>query len=295
MGRHVRAFIRHRGDDLLERLEERPFEGADWTIASHGAVVRVIGDHDDIFERLVVALPRPPDVSAERFRPWAETRLAHLGWYLEKCNTGKQVFSASHDTSVVAVFMLRLGRDPNDAATELPSPEQIPSLLREFTLNLERYVHALGDEELRYVRALRLYRVPRHQRADDFVLGVDVLPTVIGLAEPTVPISPLTLVRGVLGELAELLDQRREALAAGLSPVRLTEWRDGRRRVTEMDRVVRGLDALCAVIDNDRIGLSVVRERLERLQPRPRSWRKPALQALALIAAGLAIAWFWME
>lgn len=295
MARHVRGFIRNRGDDLLDRLGERPFEGADWTIASHGAVIRVVGEHDELFERLLVVLPRPPEAKPERFRPWAETRLAHLGWYIEKCNTGKQVSTVAHDASVVSIMMLRVGRDPNDPATELPPPGRLPDLLHDFALNLERYVHALGDEELRYVRALRLYRVPRHQRPDEFVLGVDVLPTVIGLAEPTVPISPLTLVRGVVGEMAELLDQRREERAAALSPVRLAEWRSGRRIVTEMDRVIRGLDALCALIDTERVQLAVVREQLAALRPRTRDWRKPLLQALALTAAVLGLIWLWID
>lgn len=295
MGRHVRAFIRHRGDDLLERLGERPFEGADWTIASHGAVIRVIGEHDDLFERLVVVLPRPSDATPERFRPWAESRLAHLGWYVETCNTGKQVSAVSHDASVVATLMLRVGRDPNDPATALPPATRIPDLLHDFALNLERYVHALGDQELRYVRALRLYRVPRHQRADEFVLGVDVLPTVIGLAEPTVPISPLTLVRGVIGETAELLDQRREELLAASSPLRFGEWREARRRAREMQRVVDGLDAACALIDAERVPLVVVRERLAELRPQTREWRKPLLQTLVVTALVLALAWLWME
>lgn len=295
MSRHVRQFIRRRGEALLERLEEAPFEGADWTTASHGAVIRVRGEHDAIFERLVVVLPRPPDAPAERFKPWAETRLAHLGWYVEACNTGKQVRTVAHDASVVAVFMLRLGRDPNDPATELPPPAEIPGVLRDFALNLERYVHAIGDDELRYVRALRLYRVPRHNRADEFVLGVDVLPTVIGLSEPTVPLAPLTLVRGVIGELAELLDQRREEAAAALSPLRLAEWRRGRRHVAALERVVRGLDDLCARIDAEHIPLATVRDALDALRPRPRSWRKPLLQALALMAAGLTIIWLWLD
>ena len=295
MSRHVRAFVRHRGDDLLERLGERAFAGADWTIASHGAAIRVVGEHDDLFERLVVALPRPPEATPERFKPWAETRLAHLAWYIETCNTGKQVSTVSHDASVVSILMLRVGRDPNDPATALPDPGQIPDLLRDFALNLERYVHALGDEELRYVRALRLYRIPRHQRPDEFVMGVDVLPTVIGLAEPTVPISPLTLVRGVIGELTELLDQRREELAAALSPVRFSEWRRSRGTVREMGRIVVGLDGICALIDTERVPLSVVRERLADLRPRERNWRKPMLQALALTAASLGIIWLWLD
>lgn len=295
MTRHVRAFVRNRGDALLERLDEQPFEGADWTIASHGAVIRVRGEHDALFERLVVVLPRPGDAPPERFRPWAETRLAQLGWYLETCNTGKQVSAVSHDASVVAVLMLRTGRDPNDPATELPEPSHVPALLRDFVLNLERYVHALGDERLRYVRALRLYRVPRHNRPDEFVLGVDVLPTVIGLAEPTVDISPLTLVRGVIGELAELLDQRREEIAAALSPLRLGDWRRGRRRVARIERVVEGLDGICARIDAERVPLAVVREELDALQPRERDWRTPLLQALFVVALALGAIWMWMQ
>ncbi|MCB9552989.1 MAG: hypothetical protein H6705_14150 [Myxococcales bacterium] len=290
VGRHVRSFIRGRGELLLERLGETPYAGADWSLASHGAVIRVRGEHDTLFERLVVVLPRPSDAPADRFRAWADTRLAHLGWYMETCNTGRLVHRAQHDVSVVGVFMQRVGRDPNDRTTELPAPAEVPELLRVFALNLERYVVNLGDDELRYVRALRLYRVPRHERPDDFVLGVDVLPTVIGLAEPTVPIDPLTLVRGVIGEMAELFDQRREEQARALTPLRPGEWRVGRRVVVAMERLVAALDALCGWIDAERPTLAMVRARLEALaaprRPR-RGW------ALALVVVGAIGAGVW--
>lgn len=288
VGRHVRAFIRNRGELLLERLGERPYAGADWSPASHGAVIRVQGEHPSLFERLVVALPRPPDAPADKFKAWADTRLAHLGWYLETCNTGKLVHTAQHDVSVVGVLMMRFGRDPNDPSTELPAPSAVPELLRVFALNLERYVLNLGDDELRYVRALRLYRVPRHLRDDDFVLGVDVLPTVIGLAEPTVPIDPLTLVRGVIGEMAELFDVRRERRAVGLSVIRLGEWRRGRAEIGAMERLVTTLDEVCAFIDTQRPTLATVRSRLEALTPKKRDLRRPLLWGSVLIVAALA-------
>lgn len=290
VGRHVRSFIRGRGEALLERLGETPYSGADWSLASHGAVIRVRGEHEDLFERLVIVLPRPPDAPADKFKAWADTRMAHLGWYMETCNTGRLVQSVQHDVSVVGVFMQRVGRDPNDAATELPPPAEVPELLRVFALNLERYVVNLGDEELRYVRALRLYRVPRHERPDDFVLGVDVLPTVIGLAEPTVPIDPLTLVRGVIGEMAELFDQRREARARSLTPLQPRAWRIGRRAVGAMGRLVGDLDALCAWIDGERPTLSMVRGRLEALAA-PRSRRRGWALALVVVSAIGAVVW----
>lgn len=291
VGRHVRAFIRNRGELLLERLGERPHAGADWSLASHGAVIRVQGDHPTLFERLVVALPRPPDAPADRFKAWADTRLAHLGWYLETCNTGKLVQTAQHDVSVVGVLMMRFGRDPNDPSTELPPPTAVPELLRVFALNLERYVINLGDDELRYVRALRLYRVPRHLRADDFVLSVDVLPTVIGLAEPTVPIDPLTLVRGVVGEMAELFDIRREHKTSGLSPTRFAEWRRGRTEVKAMERLVTTLDELCAYIDAQRPTLATVRSRLEALTPKKRNLRRPLIWGSVMLVAALGAAY----
>lgn len=293
-GRHVRQFIRNRGDLLLERLGESPFPGADWSMASHGAVMRVQGEHDALFERLLLVLPRPPEASTERFRTWAETRLEHLAWYLEACNTGRQVSTVAHDLSVVAVFMVRVGRDPQDPRTDLPPPEALPELLRAFAFNLERYIHNLGDEELRYVRALRIYRIPHVKIADEFVLNVDILPTVIGLAEPTVPIHPLTLVRGVIGELAELLDQRREELRSTLSPLRLGEWVRGRRRAEQMARVVSLLDELCAWIDHQRPPLSAVRQRLAEASAPRRGERSRALTVALLICAGVAAGAWWM-
>lgn len=293
-GRHVRQFIRNRGDLLLERLGETPFPGADWLQASHGAVMRVKGDHDELFERLLLVLPRPTEASVDRFRAWAETRLEHLAWYLEACNTGRRVSTVAHDLSVVAVFMIRVGRDPQDPRTELPPPAELPELLRAFVFNLERYVHNLGDDELRYVRALRIYRIPHVKIADEFVLNVDILPTVIGLAEPTVAIHPLTLVRGVIGELAELLDQRREELRSTLSPVRVAEWARGRSLVDQMGRTLALLDELCAWIDQERPPLSAVRQRLAQASTPRRSDQSRALTVAFVICAGVAAGAWWM-
>ncbi|MCA9539236.1 MAG: hypothetical protein KC620_10145 [Myxococcales bacterium] len=294
VGRHVRSFLHERGDQVLTALGERPYRGAAWSPSSHGAVIRAHGEHDDLFERLVVVLPRPADAPADRFRPWGERRLQHLGWYMERCNTGKLVRVMAREHAVMGVFMQRVGRDPNDPQTELPPPDRVPALLLDFATHLELYVRNLGDDELRYVRALRLFRVPRHQRPDDFVLGVDVLPTVIGLAEQTIALSPPTLVRGVIGELAEVLDQRREALAAEATLRTPIEWWRARKQARVTLRVVDQLDQLCTRIDERQPDLPSVRAWLEQITPAPNKRRRWPIWPLLVLIAASAVATSWL-
>ena len=71
----IRRFVTERGDDYLQRFDEEPVEGAEWLYSSHGAVIRVVGEYDNIFERLLVVVPRPREAPPERFQSWVKERL----------------------------------------------------------------------------------------------------------------------------------------------------------------------------------------------------------------------------
>ncbi len=250
-GPHIFQFVREKGSRLLTLLGERPAADAPWQIHSHGAWIRVEPEAEaaPFFERRVVLLVRPEDQAADAFRAWAEGRLEHLGRYLEACNTGRLVRSVVQERSVTAIVMGRLGVDPNAPGVELPPTERVPGLLAEFTANVERYLRLLGDPDLRYVMALRLYRVPRGERPADFVLGLDALPTVVGLTAEAVPIPPASLVRGVIGEFARQLADRGDELAATRSPLRPLEWMRATHGLRRVEALVLALDDVVARID----------------------------------------------
>ena len=139
---------------------------------------------------------------------------------------------------------------------------------------------------LRYVRSLRLYKIPRKKDGFDFVIGLDVLPTLVGLEGDSVPIHPLTLVRGTIGEVAELLDGQLER-RRGRNLSR-TEKRDIRS-------VVKHLDAICIQIDNDRPDLEGVQQLLKatRQNQKEDSGSKMGLWVTGLfILAALGVIWF---
>ena len=115
----VRRFVGDNGRKVLERLGERQLPNADWLMSSYGAVVRVAGDHDNLFERLVAILPRPKDAASDKFQPWANERFQLLDWYMEKSNLGKVVQVVAHEMSVVGIIMRRLGKPPDSSELEL--------------------------------------------------------------------------------------------------------------------------------------------------------------------------------
>ena len=260
----TQRFVTTHGGSILVKMGEAIVPGADWHMSSHGAAIRVEGEHDSIFERLVVLIPRPTDAEADLFRSWVEERIKQLGWYMEMSNTGTCVQQSFHARHAVCVLMRRIGRSTGDPLFSMPAPSILPGVLDRFVLDLQRYVHHLGDVELRYVRAMKIYQIPRSKREDDFIVGLDVLPTLIGLDRETMAVSPLTLVRGIIGEFAELLDQYREGKVSKLSASPL-KWRSQRKEVARIDDVVDGLDEICANIDLRRPSLDVVREWLSTL------------------------------
>ncbi len=245
----VHRFLREKGETLVELMGESPLAEAEWEVASHGAWLHVEGEHEGIFERLMVVLVRPDNRSSQWFRDWAEQRLTRLGAYMEACNTGRMVRTLIRDASATGVLVRRVGRDPNEPDTELPSNERIPGLLADFVRDIERYLLHLSDHELRYVRAIRMHRIPRKTKAPLFLLGLDVLPTATGLTLETSGIAPLSLVRGVIGELAEQMAERRDGLMATRSVTRPMHFAKTANAMKRAERLVDGLDSLCADID----------------------------------------------
>lgn len=261
----MRRFVREKGAKLVDVLGEEPADGADWRCASHGAWLAVSGDHPDLFERLLVVLVREERRPVDWFREWAEQRLVRLNAYMEACNTGRVVRTLVRDRSAAGVLVRRVGRDPNEPDTELPPNEAVPGLLADFVRDIERYVLHMGDEELRYVRAIRLHRVPRKSKPPLYLLGLDVLPTATGLAAEPVGINPLSLVRGVVGEFAEHMAERRDGLLATRSVTRPVHFAKTAPAAKRAERLVDGLDALCADIDGAAPKLAAVREALTAL------------------------------
>ena len=167
-------------------------------------------------------------------------------------------------------------------------------MLDRFVLDLQRYVRYLGDSDLRYVRAMKIYPVPRAKKEDELIIGLDILPTLIGLEEDTMAVSPLTLVRGIIGEFAELLDQHREGKAQNLSSSPL-KWRKERKELARVDSLVDALDEICANIDLRRPDLNTVREWLKGLVGKTPKQRRASnssrLVTILLILGCCALAW----
>ena len=250
----IRRFITEKGDEYLTHFKEVPVENAEWLYSSHGAVIRVSGEYDALFERLFILVPRPREAPSDRFQNWVNERLQGLTWYMEASNTGKCVRTQVSDTAACAIVMRRVGALLGSDSCPIPKANQSYEMLESFVRDVRSYVRNIEDNMLRYVRSLRLYKIPRKKDTFDFVIGLDVLPTLVGLEGDSVPIHPLTLVRGTIGEVAELLDGQLDS-------------RHGRRlsRTERRDikSVVKHLDAICIQIDNDRPDLEGVQQLLK--------------------------------
>jgi hypothetical protein len=292
-GRHVETFIDGKGARLLEVIQEQALPDAAWACYSHGAFVPVRGPHAALFDRLVVVLVRPEDQAADVFRPWAEQRLAQLDRYMEASNTGKVVRTVPRDRCVVGVVMRRVGRDPLDAAGELPPLEEVPRILARFAREVDRYVRMMGDDGLRYVRALRLHVVPRKKGPPEYALGLDALQTVLGLRDPPLPLSPTALVRGIAAELAQVVRGRGDELRMARTPLHPVE---ALRRAHARHRHEGLADALLAVaarIGETNAEPSTAAKWLDAVRV-PRFTRPLRLVAalVALLAAVGAATWF---
>ena len=282
-------FVIEHGDDLLMRFKESVVEGRRWHIGSHGAVVRVEGEHDDYFERLFVVVPRPPDAPSARFKSWAEGRIEHYNWYLELTNLGRCVQSVVTDVCAVITVMRRIGHTTADEQCQLPDVNGVFKTLGQFVSHLRHYVDFLGDSDLRYVSAMRVYRVPRINRRDECIIGLDILPTLIGLDRDASPIHPLTLVRGIVGEFAELYERERDAGddQGGRTKKQL------KAHSAKCAEAVSSLDTLCVRIDQHRPALDVVGDWLMHLhEPQPKRAKGSTWSTVFLVLACVALAWY---
>lgn len=281
----ARELIQSKGPWLLEAVGERALAGAEWAVHSHGAMLRVETPHPGIFDQLVVVLPRPPERPPEEFRAWAEGRLTRLDKYLERTNLGRVVRQVPTESCVIASVARRVGHDPGDPRGHFPPPEALPELLRGFIQVLEAYVRIIGDSGLRYVGGLRLFVLPRGAEPPEWKLGLDVMDTVIGRVEETENLPPLTLVRGVLNEMANIADVRALVFEGTRA--------EQKARMRATAHYCAALLALSERAAQPGFMLGHVTKQLGEIPPPPKPRHLlPALVGVVLVlAAGL---WLWI-
>ena len=282
----IRRFVQERGHEYLSRYEESPVADGDWLLSSHGACIRVVGEYDSHFERLLVLIPRPHEAPAERFKSWVGERLKGLSWYMEQTNTGRCVRQQVSDNVASAIIMRRVGYLLNSPECPVPSAYHTYTLLETFIRDVRSYVRNIGDDSLKYVRSLRIYSIPKKGDEVEHLLGMDILPTLVGLQGEPVPIHPLTLVRGTIGEVAEMLDGQLETR-------KMRKAKTGAERKA-IESVVKHLDAICMEIDNQQPDLDSVQQLLKATkltaQPKPKDSNGLLISLLFLAVAGV-VAW----
>lgn len=282
----VRELIQSKGPRLLEAVGERASSSAEWVIHSHGAMLKVESPHPGIFDQLVLALPRPAERTPEDFKTWAEGRISRLDKYLERTNLGRVVKQVSAETCMIVSVARRVGHDPGDARGYFPPPEDLPKLMQGFVQTLEAYVRIIGDGGLRYVGGLRLFILPRGAEPPEWKLGLDVMDTVIGRREETDNLAPLTLVRGVLTELAAIAEVRALVFEGTRAE------RKARNRATA--HYCQALLDLAERAGQPGFMLSHVTRLLGEIPPPP----SPRLPVPALIGLGVLLVgalWFWFS
>ena len=250
-GTHVQRYVSEKSDKLLKVLGESPIKGAGWSVHSYGAWLKVETAQSEFFERVVLVLPRPEQYSAKLFLPWAEGRLRYLGQYLERVNSGRIVRFLTQKQVVIAILMSRRGYDLQDPECPFPEVDKIPHLLKLFDREINMYLTWMSDEELSFIQALKLHKIPQAYNSPIHKLSLDILPTVLGLKGKAIPLQPVTLLRGVIGEIAEQLDGRAlvtvDYESRGLNKLYHRYQESLQRRRAEA--CIRELDALAARID----------------------------------------------
>ena len=251
-GTHVQRFVGDKSEKLLKVLGEKALKGKSWSVHSHGAWLKVETDNSELFERIVIVLPRPEQHSPKLFTPWAEGRLKHLARYVERTNSGRIVRFLVQKQVVIAILMARKGYDLQDPNCPLPSSTKVPELLKLFDREINMYINWMSDEELSFIQALKLHKIPQAHNPPLYKLSLDILPTVLGLkGKSPIPLHPVTLMRGVIGEIAEQLDSRGidppDPDAKGWRKLYDRYKRSLQRRQNEA--CIRELDSLAARID----------------------------------------------
>jgi len=294
-GTHVQRYINEKAPKLIKVLGEQLTDGAKWAIHSHGAWVTVKTDVSELFERVIVVLPKPEQNSPKLFTPWAEKRVRHLGRYIERTNSGKMVRILTQKQVVIAVLMKRKGYDLQDSKTPLPEPEEIPQFIKTFCREVQMYISWMNDPELCFIQSLKLNVIPQTQQDPILKLTLDTLPTIVGLRGRSIPLSPVTLIRGVIGELAEQIDLRSddsELDGEGLLGRLWASYRQRRRR-RQASACVRELDALAAQIDLLQPDFSQLSKWVFELSGGEAKPLIPPRLLLAALCAGAAFLLYW--
>lgn len=289
---HVSDFIREKGERLLVLLGEAARGEPRWQLHSHGAWIEVQGESADLFQRLVAVQIRAPEAAVTRFKRVAEIRVRGLNRYLESTNTGRVVRTVKKERSVTAIVMRRRGEDPLAPGADLPDPEIFPSVLSGFLKAIRLYLAETGDSRLRFVSAVRLYRVPRQKGPDEQLLALDALNTLVGLRDDPASIEPTALVRGVIGELAEQYVDRGEELRAPNSAGRPLALVKATTQGLQLRALVSQLDDLCAQIEVNHPDLDTVSKWVSELAIGRHLWVKPAAIITTAFVAVTALAWW---
>ncbi len=285
--REVREQVAQRGNRLLELLDERARAGAKWECRSHGAVLPVVSPHDDLFERLVLLLPRPAEQAPEAFRAWVDGRLTRLDKYLQATNSGRVVQRLMLDNTAGATVMRRRGPDPSSPGVEWPAPERLPALMARFVRDVGLYARVMGDDGLRFLGALRLCAIPNREGQTDWRLTLDALDTLVGRREVSGPLTPLALVRGVLLELATIAEAR---LMDPLDPY----GRLGKAEKRRAEGVVESFRTLAQWAQRPSCTPKKLARRLDELAPTPSGLPRAGVVLGVLVAVavvGVAVWW----
>ena len=286
---YVQRFVSERGERVLKVLGEKPFRGegvedSPWQLHSHGACLQLESEGSKLFERWLIILPRPEQYSAKRFQPWAEGRLRHYGRYIDGNNSGRIVRLLSQKQVVIGVLMRRRGFDLQHPDAPLPPLTGIVPLLLRLSRELQRYILWMQDEELGFVQALSIHEIPDLHNPPKYLMSLDALPTVLGLRGSAVPLHPVTLLRGVIGELAEQLDRRGLPPLEPQRPPLLRLWDRFRRyqELRELQAHIRELDNLSARIDLTQPELGALEQWIRAFTTKPKKQDRGGLKALTL-------------
>ena len=296
-GTHVQRYVSEKSTKLLEVLGEKQLKDTQWHVHSHGAYLAVETDRKELFERLILVLPRPEQHSTKLFVPWAEGRLKHFARYIEQTNSGKVVRFIKQKQVVIAIVMRRVGYELQDPDLVLPPVEKVPALLKVFCREINMYIKWMQDHELSFIQALKLNKIPQVNRSPMYKFSLDILPTVLGLRGKSIPLNPVTLLRGVIGELAEQIDLRgvedTDPDATGLGV--FFEYLRKKRQQREVDACIQELDHLAARIDLLQPDFEHVARWIQEFDQGEIAPLVPLRLVIAVISVLAAIILYWFQ
>jgi hypothetical protein len=222
------------GTRLLDLLKERPRPNAEWEVRAHGALVDVETKNDDLFDRVVLVVQRDAHQTPDDFRVSVEGRLDRLDRYLQSTNSGRVVRRLMLENLCGVSVMRRRGPDPSTVGISWPPFSALPLLVARVARDVGVYVRLTGDEDLRFLGALRLCEIPGKDEARDWRLTFDAMDTIIGRREETTPLTPMTLMRGVLDEVVTLGELRLMDPQGFEAPLSKTDRRSAETLIASM-------------------------------------------------------------